>query len=59
MKKILMTLLCIMHCALCIQLLAQEATGGNFTGSVIDDNGEPVIGAEIFWLNAQCTMHNA
>ena len=51
MKKILMTLLCIMHCALCIQLLAQEATGGNFTGSVIDDNGEPVIGAEIFWLN--------
>ena len=50
MKKILL-ILCIVHCALCIQLLAQEVTGGNFTGSVIDDKGEPVIGAEIFWLN--------
>lgn len=51
MKKIVMIILCIVHCALCIQLLAQESTGGSLSGSVIDDNGEPVIGAEIFWLN--------
>lgn len=51
MKKIAMIILCIMHCALCIQLLAQESTGGSLSGSVIDDKGEPVIGAEIFWLN--------
>ena len=51
MKKIVMIILCIMHCALCIQVLAQESTGGSLSGSVIDDNGEPVIGAEIFWLN--------
>ena len=50
MKKILL-ILCIVHCALCIGLKAQEATGGNFTGSVVDDKGEAVIGAEIFWLN--------
>ena len=46
-----MIILCIVHCALCIQLLAQESTGGSLSGSVIDDKGEPVIGAEIFWLN--------
>lgn len=46
-----MIILCIVHCALCIQVLAQESTGGSLSGSVIDDNGEPVIGAEIFWLN--------
>ena len=51
MKKILAILLCIVHCALCIDLKAQESTGGTLSGSVIDDNGEPVIGAEIFWLN--------
>ena len=51
MKKIAMIILCIVHCALCIQLLAQESTGGSLSGSVIDDKGEPVIGAEIFWLN--------
>ncbi|MEE1090967.1 MAG: TonB-dependent receptor, partial [Paludibacteraceae bacterium] len=51
MKKALLIILCIMHCALCIDLFAQESTGGNFTGSVIDDKGEAVIGAEIFWLN--------
>ena len=51
MKKIVMIILCIVHCALCIQVLAQESTGGSLSGSVIDDNGEPVIGAEIFWLN--------
>ena len=46
-----MIILCIVHCALCIQVLAQESTGGSLSGSVIDDKGEPVIGAEIFWLN--------
>lgn len=46
-----MIILCIVHYALCIQLLAQESTGGSLSGSVIDDKGEPVIGAEIFWLN--------
>lgn len=49
MKKIL-SILCMMCCALCIGF-AQESTGGNFTGSVVDDKGEAVIGAEIFWLN--------
>lgn len=47
-----MIILCVMHCALCIDLKAQESTGGSLSGSVIDENGEPVIGAEIFWLNS-------
>ena len=46
-----MIILCIVHCALYIGLKAQESTGGSLSGSVIDDKGEPVIGAEIFWLN--------
>ena len=52
MKKVIMIILCVMHCALCIDLKAQESTGGTLSGSVIDENGEPVIGAEIFWLNS-------
>ena len=51
MKKILFVILCIVHCALCIDLMAQESTGGTLSGSVVDDKGEAVIGAEIFWLN--------
>ena len=51
MKKALLIILCIAHCALCTHVLAQESTGGSLSGSVIDDKGEPVIGAEIFWLN--------
>ena len=51
MKKILLAILCIACCAMCINLNAQESTGGTLSGSVIDDKGEPVIGAEIFWLN--------
>ena len=48
MKKIFITLLCIVCSALCMNMLAQESTGGTLSGSVIDENGEPVIGAEIF-----------
>ena len=51
MKKILFSILCIMQCAMCMNLLAQESTGGTFSGQVIDDKGESVIGAEVFWLN--------
>ena len=51
MKKILFSILCIVQCAMCMNLLAQESTGGTFSGQVIDDKGESVIGAEVFWLN--------
>ena len=48
MKKILFSILCIVQCAMCMNLLAQESTGGTFSGQVIDDKGESVIGAEVF-----------
>lgn len=46
-----MSILCIMHCALCLNLSAQTTANETVSGSVVDSNNEPIIGAEIFWLN--------
>ena len=48
MKKFLLTLLCVL-----ISTSAIFAQGGSVSGTVVDENGEPVIGASVLVKGAK------